>query len=122
MRDIFEASFADGQNWGAGVSVVIDGRPVVDLWGGIADPRTGRRWQRDTACVTFSCTKAVTATAALMVAELYGVDLEAPVVTWWPEYGAADKSHTTGNSCSRTPPVYPLWSAPFRSRKLPIRN
>lgn len=96
VRDIFEASFADGQNWGAGVSVVIDGRPVVDLWGGIADPRTGRRWQRDTACVTFSCTKAVTATAALMVAERYGVDLEAPVVTWWPEYGAADKSHTTG--------------------------
>lgn len=96
VRDIFEASFADGQNWGAGVSVVIDGRPVVDLWGGVADPRTGRSWQRDTACVTFSCTKAVTATAALMVAERHRVDLTAPVVSWWPEYGAAGKSETTG--------------------------
>ena len=95
VRDIFEASFADGQNWGAAVSIVIDGRPVVDLWGGVADTRTGRRWQRDTACVTFSCTKAVTATAALMVAEHHGIDLEAPVVSWWPEYGAADKGETT---------------------------
>lgn len=96
VRDVFEASFADGQNWGAAVSVVVDGRPVVDLWGGIADVRTGRSWQRDTACVTFSCTKAVTATAALMVAERHGIDLQAPVVSWWPEYGAADKSETTG--------------------------
>lgn len=96
VRDIFEASFADGQNWGAAVSVVIDGRPVVDLWGGIADPRTGRQWQRDTACITFSCTKAVTATAALMVADRGGIDLAAPVVSWWPEYGVADKGATTG--------------------------
>ncbi len=96
VRDIFEASFADGQNWGAAVAVVIDGRPVVDLWGGVADTRTGQPWQRDTACVTFSCTKAITATAALMVAERNGVDLKAPVVNWWPEYGAADKNETTG--------------------------
>jgi len=96
VRDVFEASFADGQNWGAAVSVVVNGRPVVDLWGGVADTRTGRRWRRDTACVTFSCTKAVTATAALMVAERHSIDLQAPVVSWWPEYGAAGKSETTG--------------------------
>ena len=50
---------------GAAFAVVADGRLVVDLWGGTADARTGRAWERDTACPTFSCTKAVTATAAL---------------------------------------------------------
>jgi CubicO group peptidase (beta-lactamase class C family) len=96
VREIFEASFADGHNWGAAVAVVIGGRPVVDLWGGVADTRTGRPWQRDTACVTFSCTKAVTATAALMVAEREAINLEGPVTNWWPEYGLAGKSATTG--------------------------
>ncbi|MUL62959.1 esterase [Mycobacterium sp. CBMA 234] len=96
VREVFEASFADGHNWGAGVAVVIGGRPVVDLWGGVANTRTGRRWQRDTACVTFSCTKAITATAALMVAEREAIDLQAPVSSWWPEYGVAGKDATTG--------------------------
>ncbi|MDH6194118.1 CubicO group peptidase (beta-lactamase class C family) [Mycobacterium frederiksbergense] len=96
VREVFEASFVDGLNWGASVAVVIGGRPVVDLWGGVADIRTGRRWQRDTACVTFSCTKAVTATAALMVAEREAINLEAPVTSWWPEFGVADKGAITG--------------------------
>ncbi|MFC7429404.1 serine hydrolase domain-containing protein [Nocardia tengchongensis] len=95
VRDVFEASFADGQNAGAAVAVFVDGRPVVDLWGGVADARTNRPWLRDTAVVTFSCTKAVTATAALRVAHEHGVGWDDPVTSWWPEYGAAGKDSTT---------------------------
>ncbi|GAB2547471.1 serine hydrolase domain-containing protein [Nocardia heshunensis] len=95
VREVFEASFADGQNLGASVAVFMDGRPVVELWGGIADAKSGRRWEQDTLCVTFSCTKAVTATAALRVATDLGISVEKPVVDWWPEYGRADKDSTT---------------------------
>ncbi|MGW4242171.1 serine hydrolase domain-containing protein [Nocardia sp. NPDC004722] len=95
VREIFEASFADGQNLGASVAVYVDGRPVAELWGGIADGKTGRLWERDTVCVTFSCTKAVTATAALRVASELGISVEKPVVDWWPEYGCAGKDSTT---------------------------
>ncbi|WP_040811284.1 serine hydrolase domain-containing protein [Nocardia concava] len=95
VREIFEASFADGQNLGAGVAVYVDGRRVVDLWGGVADAKTGRAWEVDTQCVTFSCTKAVTATAALRVAAADDIDLDAPVSTWWPEYACAGKESTT---------------------------
>ncbi len=95
VREVFEASFADGQNSGAAVTVFVGGSVVADLWGGVADSRTGRPWQRDTPSVTFSCTKAVTATAALLVAARAGVNLDDPVVTWWPEYGGADKDSTT---------------------------
>ncbi len=69
VREVFAAGLADGDDLGAAVAVFVDGRPVVDLWGGLADGRAGRPWQRDTECVTFSCTKAVTATAALLLAE-----------------------------------------------------
>ncbi|MFE3190259.1 serine hydrolase domain-containing protein [Nocardia sp. NPDC059240] len=95
VREVFEASFADGQNLGASVAVFVDGRPVVELWGGIADAKTGSPWDRDTLCVTFSCTKAVTATAALRVATDLGISVEKPVVDWWPEYGRAEKDSTT---------------------------
>ncbi|MEC3954656.1 serine hydrolase domain-containing protein [Nocardia sp. CDC153] len=95
VREIFEASFADGQNLGAGVAVFVDGRAVVDLWGGIANAKTGRAWERDTLCVSFSSTKAVTATAALRVATDHGISVEKPVADWWPEYARADKDSTT---------------------------
>jgi CubicO group peptidase (beta-lactamase class C family) len=95
VRDVFEATFADGWNLGAAVAVFVGGRAVVDLWGGTADARTGRAWERDTACVTFSCTKAITATAALRVAQETGVGLDEPVTTWWPEYAGEGKAATT---------------------------
>ena len=79
VKTLFEAGLADGDDLGAAVAVYVDGRAMVDLWGGIADRRTGRPWRRDTVCPTFSCTKGVTATAALMVAQQRGGGLDEPV-------------------------------------------
>lgn len=95
VRAVFEQGFADGRNLGAGVTVFAGGKPVVDLWGGIADKRTGRAWERDTPCIAFSCTKAVTATAALLLAERGAFALDAPVTGWWPEFGVNGKEETT---------------------------
>nr|WP_308287083.1 serine hydrolase domain-containing protein [Actinomadura parmotrematis] len=96
VQEVFEQNFADGLEVGAGVAVHAGGRKVVDLWGGVADRRTGREWRADTPAFGFSCTKAVTATAALLLAERGEVDLEAPVASWWPEYGRRGKDRTTG--------------------------
>ncbi len=96
VRAVFDDSLAAGNDLGAAVAVYVDGRCVVDLWGGLADQRAGRAWERDTACVTFSCTKAVTATAALLLAERGAVSLADRVTEWWPEFGAHGKDATTG--------------------------
>jgi CubicO group peptidase (beta-lactamase class C family) len=93
---VFDESLATGGDLGAAVAVYIDGRCVVDLWGGIADERSGRAWERDTACVTFSATKAVTATAALLLAERGAVALDRRVRDWWPQFGRNGKETTTG--------------------------
>jgi CubicO group peptidase (beta-lactamase class C family) len=95
VRDVLDESLATGGDLGAAVSVYIDGRCVVDLWGGVADQRSGRPWERDTACVTFSCTKAVTTTAALLLAEREKVSLDARVTDWWPQFGVHGKESTT---------------------------
>jgi CubicO group peptidase (beta-lactamase class C family) len=91
VRTAFERNFAEYGDVGAAVTVYRDGRPVVDLWGGVADPETGREWQRDTAVLVYSATKGVLATAAHLLVEQGRLDLDAPVAEYWPEFAAADK-------------------------------
>ena len=80
---------------GAAVCVYLGDTLAVDLWGGIADARTGRPWQRDTPCLAFSCTKALTATCALHLWERGGYEMDVPVTAWWPEFGQAGKDKVT---------------------------
>ena len=62
---------------GAAVSVIVDGRHVVDLWGG--ERCAGRPWQRDTIVNVWSSTKGVVALAAQMLVDRGLLDLDAPV-------------------------------------------
>src|SRR4051812_16414771 len=48
VADTFGANFQNGRDLGASCCVYLDGQPVVDIWGGLADRETGRPWQRDT--------------------------------------------------------------------------
>ncbi|RJO78478.1 class A beta-lactamase-related serine hydrolase [Nocardia panacis] len=91
VREAFAANFAEQGDVGAAVAVYRDGRPVVDLWGGLADPRTGRPWQRDTLQLVYSVTKGVLATLAHLLAQRGELDLDAPVARYWPEFAAAGK-------------------------------
>ncbi|MFH8628003.1 serine hydrolase domain-containing protein [Streptomyces vietnamensis] len=92
VREAFAANFARRGDIGAAVCVYWHGRPVVDLWGGIADPETGRPWTRDTLQLVYSATKGATATAAHMLAERGLLDLDAPVAKYWPEFAANGKA------------------------------
>jgi CubicO group peptidase (beta-lactamase class C family) len=95
VREVFDRHFAEGQELGAAFAVFHDGEPVVDLWGGVADRHTGRPWERDTPALAYSCTKAVTATALLLLAERGLVDVRAPVADVWPEFAARGKAGVT---------------------------
>jgi CubicO group peptidase (beta-lactamase class C family) len=91
VADVFRRNFTDHGEVGAAVSVYAGGRPVVDLWGGLADPGTGRAWSRDTLVVVFSCTKGVTATCANLLIERGLLDPHAPVSAYWPEFAQYGK-------------------------------
>lgn len=92
VREAFEANFSQHGDVGAAVCLYQHGRPVVDLWGGIADPETGRPWARDTLQLVYSATKGATATAAHMLAQRGALDLDAPVAKYWPEFAANGKA------------------------------
>ena len=95
VREEFERNFAERGEVGASVCVIVDGEPVVDLWGGVARPDTGTPWERDTVSIVYSCTKGATALCAHLLADRGQLDLDAPVVRYWPEFGQAGKESIT---------------------------
>jgi CubicO group peptidase (beta-lactamase class C family) len=91
VADAFARNFAERGEEGAAVCVYVGGRPVVDLWAGLANREAGREWQRDTMVVTNSTTKGFTATVAHVLAERGLLDFDAPVASYWPEFAANGK-------------------------------
>ena len=49
VREAFTENFRRFDEVGASLAVVVDGKPVVDLWGGYADAALSRAWERDKA-------------------------------------------------------------------------
>jgi CubicO group peptidase (beta-lactamase class C family) len=92
VRDAFAANFETRGEIGAAVCVHHRGRPVVDLWGGIADSATERPWHHDTVVLVYSMTKGVSAVCAHLLAERDLLDLDAPVARYWPEFAAQGKA------------------------------
>src|SRR5213593_4789193 len=86
VRDAFEKNFAERDEVGASVCVTVDGDTVVDLWGGVADPATGRPWDRDTVGVVWSCTKGAVALCAHMLVSRGELALDGFVSDYWPEF------------------------------------
>ena len=101
VRDALAESL-DNDDVGASVAVFVDGEPVVDLWGGYADPDRTRPWERDTITNVWSTTKTMTALCALILADRGEIDLDAPVATYWPEFVAAGKGACWSATCSGT--------------------
>jgi len=95
VMDAFVANFVERRDVGAGCAVYVGGRPLVDLWGGIADARTARPWGRDTAAVIFSCSKGLMAMCVYLLSQQGRLDLDAPIARYWPEFAAADKAAVT---------------------------
>jgi CubicO group peptidase (beta-lactamase class C family) len=91
VRAEFECNFAERSEVGAAVCVTVDGETVVDQWAGIADPATGRSWERDTIGVVWSCTKGAAALCAHVLVARGQLDLDAPVAAYWPEFASQGK-------------------------------
>lgn len=95
IAEVFKSNFDTNGEVGASVCLTVGGETVVDLWGGTADPKTGAAWTKDTVSVVFSCTKGATAICAHVLASRGKLDLDAPVVELWPEFGQKGKDGVT---------------------------
>jgi CubicO group peptidase (beta-lactamase class C family) len=94
VRDAFAANLAR-LDLGAAVSVWIDGREVVNLWGGWREEARTTPWTEDTLVLAASVSKAFTATCLLQLIEQGRVEVDAPVAAYWPEFRQAGKAGIT---------------------------
>jgi CubicO group peptidase (beta-lactamase class C family) len=112
VADAFLQNFEARDEAGASVCLNVEGRTVVDLWGGFVDKERTRPWEEDSLSIVFSCTKAATALCAHILIDRGELALHAPVTDYWPEFGQAGKqnvsvammlNHTAGVPALRDP-------------------
>lgn len=92
VQKVFAQAFDDGKEVGAAVAVTIDGKPVLDIWGGHTDKAKTQPWTRDTIVNVYSTTKGLTAICAHRLVDKGLLDLDAPVASYWPEFAQAGKA------------------------------
>ena len=85
VAEVFSDNFERRGDVGAECCVYLDGNPVVDVWGG---------YREDAVQIVFSSTKGATAACANFLVEPGQLDLDAPVVEVWPEFGQNGKEKT----------------------------
>jgi CubicO group peptidase (beta-lactamase class C family) len=91
VEEAFIANFERNGEVGAALCVYLHGKQVVDLAGGVKVPGTTEPYTQDTLQLVWSTTKGITAVAAHMLAQEGRLDFDAPVVKYWPEFGAEGK-------------------------------
>ncbi|OZC59795.1 hypothetical protein CH267_06830 [Rhodococcus sp. 06-621-2] len=92
---LLASNLVAGADVGAALCLYLDGRKVVDIWGGTADPATGREWARETLVPVFSCSKGVLTLCLLMLVEDGRVHIDDRVADHWPAFAAGGKQDIT---------------------------
>lgn len=95
VGEAFRENAAQRGELGAAVAVLVEGRAVVELWGGWTDADRTRAWQRDTLVNVFSVGKALAALCVLKLVSRGSLELDEPVAQRWPEFGAEGKERIT---------------------------
>ena len=107
LREILSTNLDSGADTGASVAVMLGGELVVDMWGGTVSANDSTPWQADTIVNVWSTTKTMMALTALLLVDRGLLDVDAPVATYWPEFGQNGKEdvrvrhflgHTSGVS------------------------
>jgi len=118
VKEGFQSNFDNDLEVGASFAVTLNGKLVVDLWGGYANAAKTKQWKKNTIVNVYSTTKVMTAICIHMLVDRGLLDLDAPVAKYWPEFAQAGKenlpvryllSHTSGLAG---------WDKVFRTKKL----
>jgi CubicO group peptidase (beta-lactamase class C family) len=91
VLDAFIENYRTEDEVGSAVSIVVDGRCVIDLWGGWRDAARQREWQHDTIVCMMSVSKGITGLAFSLLVNRGLVDVNKPVATYWPEFASNGK-------------------------------
>ncbi|MHA2283480.1 MAG: serine hydrolase domain-containing protein [Promethearchaeota archaeon] len=105
VKEAFTQNFEEGMEVGASFAVMIDGKYVIDIWGGYKEKENSHPWEKDTICNVYSTTKVPTVLCTMMCVDRGLLELDEKVAKYWPEFAQNGKenilvrqilSHTSG--------------------------
>jgi CubicO group peptidase (beta-lactamase class C family) len=91
LEPLFRENFETFGELGAAVSVWQNGKPIVDLYGGVRDARREKPWTADTLVLVWSATKGIGSACLLHVLQEHKIDIHRRVAEFWPEFAQAGK-------------------------------
>lgn len=128
VKELLAQYLDSNEELGASICINLDGRTVVDIWGGHADLERTEPWTKNTVGPVWSTTKCVTNLAALILIDRGLLDPGEKVAKYWPEFAANGKqdvevrhilSHTSGLAAWDTPiTVEDIYDVPSATAKL----
>jgi len=95
VREAFTQLWDGKDEIGAAFAIEIDGRPVIDLWGGWTNKKREANWAEDTIVPVFSTSKAITALVMGWLKDQGHFAFTDKVADHWPEFAAAGKGDVT---------------------------
>jgi len=95
VKEKFTENILTGTDLGSQLSIYHNGEEVVHLYGGIADRKSGRKYDEKTLQVVFSSTKVMTSLVVAMLADRGLIDYDEKIATYWPEFAQNGKEHIT---------------------------
>ena len=91
---ILDKQLKSNYELGASVAVELDGKEVVNLYGGFKDDTKTSEWDQHTLVNVFSVTKAVSGICISKLIDNDKLDVNEKVSFYWPEYGCNGKENT----------------------------
>jgi CubicO group peptidase (beta-lactamase class C family) len=114
VADAFASNYIEEEEIGSAVAIYVDGRKVVDLWGGYRDAEYTKPWNEDTIVCMMSVAKGISGMTFNMLIDRGLVDPEKPVAQYWPEFAQNGKEgvlvrHVLDHTAGLPVVLDPLW-------------
>jgi CubicO group peptidase (beta-lactamase class C family) len=114
VADAFAENYSVEEEIGSATSLYVDGRKVVDLWGGYRDEARSEPWQKDTILCMMSVAKGIAGMSFNILIDRGLVDPDKPVAEYWPEFARNGKDgvlvrHILDHTAGLPVVLDPLW-------------
>jgi CubicO group peptidase (beta-lactamase class C family) len=90
VKKIFENYFIKEEEIGASFAIYKEGKPLIDLWGGIKN-KNDKKWEKNTIVNVFSATKGIYEIIVSILIDQNILDLEKPVSYYWDAFKKSNK-------------------------------
>lgn len=114
VAEAFAENYVAEEEIGSATAVYVDGRKVVDLWGGYRDPDYSKPWNEDTIVCMMSVAKGIAGMAFNILIDRGLVDPDKPVAEYWPEFAQNGKEgvlvrHVLDHTAGLPVVLEPMW-------------